>query len=70
MCSSFSHQIFITQDVLEAGELAKLAYFNDIVVGAVCCRVDMQGAGRKVGLVDLLSILDPKWLISRLLCPF
>ena len=36
------------KDVLEAGELAKLAYFNDIVVGAVCCRVDMQGAGRKV----------------------
>ena len=38
----------IIQDVLESGELAKLAYFNDIVVGAVCCRVDMQGAGRKV----------------------
>ena len=34
--------------MLESGELAKLAYFNDIVVGAVCCRVDMQGAGRKV----------------------
>jgi len=28
------------KDVLEAGELAKLAFFNDIVVGAVCCRVD------------------------------
>lgn len=28
------------KDVLEAGELAKLAYFNDIVVGAVCCRED------------------------------
>ena len=29
------------KDVLEAGELAKLAYYNDIVVGAVCCRVDV-----------------------------
>ena len=46
---SFTSDIF-TQDVLEAGELAKLAYFNDIVVGAVCCRVDMQGAGRKVNV--------------------
>ena len=25
-----------------------MAYFNDIVVGAVCCRVDLQGSGRKV----------------------
>ncbi len=30
------------KDVLEAGELAKLAYYNDIVVGAVCCRVDVS----------------------------
>lgn len=27
------------KDVLEAGELAKLAFYNDIVVGAVCCKV-------------------------------
>ena len=26
--------------MLEAGELAKLAFYNDIVVGAVCCRND------------------------------
>ena len=37
--------------MLEAGELAKLAYFNDIVVGAVCCRVDTASTGRKVGQV-------------------
>merc|ERR1712141_697558 len=29
------------KDVLEAGELAKLAYYNDVVVGAVCCRIDL-----------------------------
>ena len=27
------------KDVLESGEYAKLAYYNDVVVGAVCCRV-------------------------------
>merc|ERR1712203_1087994 len=32
------------KDVLEAGELAKLAFFNDIVVGAVCCRVETAGS--------------------------
>ena len=36
------------QDVLDAGELAKLAFFNDIVVGAVCCRVDTSNSGKKV----------------------
>ena len=30
------------KDVLEAGELAKLAYYNDVVVGAVCCRIDVR----------------------------
>ena len=48
----------LIQDVLESGELAKLAYFNDIVVGAVCCRVDMQGAGRKVLLAENTIYLD------------
>ncbi len=27
--------------MIHAGELARLAYFNDIVVGGVCCRVDV-----------------------------
>ncbi|CAG8781435.1 4704_t:CDS:2, partial [Acaulospora morrowiae] len=26
------------KDVLEVGEFAKLVYFNDVCVGAVCCR--------------------------------
>lgn len=28
------------KDVLESGPLAKLAFYNDIMVGAVCCRID------------------------------
>ena len=36
------------KDVLEAGELAKLAFFNDIVVGAVCCRVETAGSSGMV----------------------
>ncbi|KAJ9049987.1 N-acetyltransferase 5 [Entomophthora muscae] len=28
------------KDVIQAGELAKLCYFNDVCVGAVCCRKD------------------------------
>ena len=39
------------QDVLEAGELAKLAFYNDIVVGGVCCRVDTSSQGKKVGFL-------------------
>ena len=39
------------QDVLEAGELAKLAFYNDIVVGGVCCRVDTSSQGKKVGIL-------------------
>ena len=48
--------------MLEAGELAKLAYFNDIVVGAVCCRVDMQGAGRKVGVLFFSTFVAPRFV--------
>ncbi|NP_001155571.1 N-acetyltransferase-like [Acyrthosiphon pisum] len=40
------------KDVLEAGELAKLAYYNDIVVGAVCCRID-QEVGRRLYIMTL-----------------
>ncbi len=43
------------KDVLEAGDLAKLAFYNDIVVGAVCCRVDVtQETGeRKLYIMTL-----------------
>ncbi|XKL65058.1 hypothetical protein PGB90_005144 [Kerria lacca] len=40
------------KDVLEAGELAKLAYYNDIVVGAVCCRIDLE-IGRRLYIMTL-----------------
>ncbi|KAJ8937294.1 hypothetical protein NQ318_020344 [Aromia moschata] len=41
------------KDVLEAGELAKLAYYNDIVVGAVCCRIDMSEKTRRLYIMTL-----------------
>ncbi|XP_074652235.1 N-alpha-acetyltransferase 50-like [Tubulanus polymorphus] len=41
------------KDVLEVGELAKLAYFNDIVVGAVCCRVDTADNQRRLYIMTL-----------------
>ncbi|GAB1602008.1 N-alpha-acetyltransferase 50-like [Argonauta hians] len=41
------------KDVLEVGELAKLAYFNDIVVGAVCCRVDNSATQRRLYIMTL-----------------
>lgn len=41
------------KDVLEAGELAKLAYYNDIVVGAVCCRVDNSEGSRRLYIMTL-----------------
>jgi len=41
------------KDVLEAGELAKLAYYNDIVVGAVCCRVDLTENSRRLYIMTL-----------------
>jgi len=41
------------KDVLEVGELAKLAYFNDIVVGAVCCREDKTDGQRRLYIMTL-----------------
>ncbi|VDM96879.1 unnamed protein product [Thelazia callipaeda] len=41
------------KDIVTAGELAKLAYFNDIVVGAVCCRIDVQDGIRRLYIMTL-----------------
>nr|SVE88920.1 EOG090X0ED2 [Daphnia sinensis] len=41
------------KDILEAGELAKLAYYNDIVVGAVCCRIDVLDGSRRLYIMTL-----------------
>lgn len=48
---SYNDKFYI--DVLDAGELAKLAYYNDIVVGAVCCRIDMVENRRKLYIMTL-----------------
>lgn len=46
------------KDVLELGEHAKLAYFNDVVVGGVCCRVETEGDQRKLYIMTL-GVLAP-----------
>lgn len=40
-------------DVLDSGELAKLAFYNDIVVGAVCCRIDNIANQRRLYIMTL-----------------
>jgi hypothetical protein len=41
------------KDILDVGQLAKLAYFNDIVVGAVCCRIDTTENKRRLYIMTL-----------------
>uniref|UniRef100_A0A914VTZ7 N-terminal methionine N(alpha)-acetyltransferase NatE n=1 Tax=Plectus sambesii TaxID=2011161 RepID=A0A914VTZ7_9BILA len=41
------------KDVVFAGELAKLAYFNDIVIGGVCCRHDFTNNRRRMYIMTL-----------------
>ncbi|XP_039956313.1 probable N-acetyltransferase san [Bactrocera neohumeralis] len=48
---SYNEKFYI--DVLEAGELAKLVYYNDIVVGAVCCRIDTSENQRRLYIMTL-----------------
>lgn len=40
-------------DILDSGELAKLAYYNDIVVGAVCCRIDTSENMKRLYIMTL-----------------
>ncbi|PAA53245.1 hypothetical protein BOX15_Mlig018463g1, partial [Macrostomum lignano] len=40
-------------DILENGELGRLAYFNDIVVGAVCCRIQSEAGQRRLYIMTL-----------------
>uniref|UniRef100_A0A1A9VU34 N-terminal methionine N(alpha)-acetyltransferase NatE n=1 Tax=Glossina austeni TaxID=7395 RepID=A0A1A9VU34_GLOAU len=44
-------------DALYAGELVKLAYYNDIVVGAVCCRIDTTENKRRLYIMTLGCLL-------------
>jgi len=41
------------KEVVNAGELAKLAYFNDIVVGGVCCRIDVVEGIKQLYIMTL-----------------
>lgn len=41
------------KDVLAAKELAKLAFYNDLVVGAVCCRIDTTDNTRRLYIMTL-----------------
>jgi len=45
------------KDVLEVGDMAKLAFYNDIVVGAVCCRVQETKEKDSVKPVKRLYIM-------------
>uniref|UniRef100_A0A1A9X4Z7 N-terminal methionine N(alpha)-acetyltransferase NatE n=1 Tax=Glossina brevipalpis TaxID=37001 RepID=A0A1A9X4Z7_9MUSC len=44
-------------DALHAGDLVKLAYYNDIVVGAVCCRVDTTENKRRLYIMTMGCLL-------------
>ncbi|KHN84629.1 N-alpha-acetyltransferase 50 [Toxocara canis] len=41
------------KEIVSAGELAKLAYFNDIVVGGVCCRIDVEEGVKRLYIMTL-----------------
>ncbi|KAG0175079.1 N-alpha-acetyltransferase 50 [Apophysomyces sp. BC1034] len=41
------------KEVLEAGEFAKLVYYNDICVGSVCCRVEIDNENTRLYMMTL-----------------
>lgn len=41
------------KDILEFGELAKLAFYNDVVVGSVCCRLEQVDNERRLYIMIL-----------------
>ncbi|KAG0275360.1 N-alpha-acetyltransferase 50 [Linnemannia exigua] len=49
------------KDVLEVGEFAKIIYFNDVCVGAVCCRKEpVAGSNNEQNLyIATLGVLAP-----------
>jgi ribosomal protein S18 acetylase RimI-like enzyme len=47
------------KDVLQFGELVKLVYFNDIIVGAVCSRDEVGPNGQKRLYIMTLGCLAP-----------
>ena len=59
---------------LESGEYAKLAYYNDVVVGAVCCRVDVtnpeegQIAKKKLYIMTLGCLAPYRRLGNHIFC--
>eukprot|EP00048_Salpingoeca_helianthica_P016534 m.232846 g.232846 ORF g.232846 m.232846 type:complete len:157 (-) comp18886_c0_seq1:34-504(-) len=40
-------------DLVQAGELAKLAFFDDIPVGGVCCRVESEKGTKQLYIMTL-----------------
>eukprot|EP00126_Sphaerothecum_destruens_P010968 Sdes_comp20836_c0_seq1m17465 len=48
------------KDVLTMGEFAKLAYYNDLIVGAVCCRIEpMENSDLNQVYIMTLGCLAP-----------
>ncbi|EDV25622.1 uncharacterized protein TRIADDRAFT_23961 [Trichoplax adhaerens] len=41
------------KDVLTSGDYAKFAFYNDIIVGGVCCRVDSSDNRRRLYIMTL-----------------